>query len=137
VEWSPRYELGVPLIDAQHRQLFETAGALIEQVSAGRTEAVAPTLAFLRKYALEHFAAEQALMVASGYPDADPHAAEHARFAEEVGALVTRHAREPRSPWLASNLAVVVADWLRSHVLGADAALGRHLRERGPGAGEG
>jgi hemerythrin len=130
LEWSPRYELGVDLIDAQHRQLFETVGALLDEVAKGRTDGLAPTLAFLRLYALEHFAAEQALMARSGYPEADAHAAEHARFAEELVAFEARHAREPQGPWLASKLGIGLAEWLRAHVLGSDARLGEHLRRR-------
>jgi hemerythrin len=128
VEWRPEYELGVEAIDAQHRQLFALVRDLLAAIAAGKGDAVGPSMTFLRRYVLEHFADEQALMAASGYPAADAHAAEHARFAMDLLDLQARHGREPRSPWLAAKLGVGLSIWLRDHVLGSDAALGRHLR---------
>ena len=128
VEWRPEYELGIEAIDAQHRRLFASVADLLAAIAAGQTDAVGPMMTVLRRYVLEHFADEQALMTSSGYPAADVHAAEHARFAMELFDLHGRHGREPQSPWLAAKLGVGVSIWLRDHVLGSDAALGRHLR---------
>jgi hemerythrin-like metal-binding protein len=130
VEWRPEYELGVGAIDAQHQRLFASVGDLLAAIGRGETNAVGPMLTFLRRYALEHFADEQALMSATAYPLADAHAAEHARFALELFDVQARFDRDPRSPWLAAKLGVGLSDWLRDHVLGSDAALGRHLRAR-------
>ena len=130
MEWRPEYELGVGAIDAQHRRLFASVGDLLDAIARGETDAVGPMLTFLRRYVLEHFADEQALMSATAYPLGDAHAAEHARFAMELFDVQSRFGRDPQSPWLAAKLGVGLADWLRDHVLGSDAALGRHLRAR-------
>ena len=131
MEWRREFEIGVEAIDAQHRQLFAQVGELLAAVAAGRPEAVGPALQFLHRYALEHFAAEQALMARAGYPRADAHASEHARFASDLLTLEAERAAHPSSPWLASKLGVGLADWLRSHVLGSDRELGRFLQAQG------
>ncbi len=132
VGWRPEYELGIEAIDAQHRRMFASVDDLLAAIGAGEADAVGPMLTFLRRYVLEHFADEQALMAAAGYPLADAHAAEHARFALELFDVQARYGREPQSPWLAAKLGVGLADWLRDHMLGSDAALGRHLRAQAP-----
>jgi len=132
VGWRPEYELGIEAIDAQHRRLFASVDDLLAAIGAGEADAVGPMLTFLRRYVLEHFADEQALMAAAGYPLADVHAAEHARFAADLFDAQARYSREPKNPWLAAKLGVGLADWLREHVLRSDAALGRHLRGQAP-----
>lgn len=130
MEWKREFEIGVEPIDAQHRELFARVGELLAAISAGRSDAVGPAVQYLRRYVLDHFTAEQALMARSGYPKADAHAREHAAFASELLALETQHAANPRSPWLGSKLGVSLATWLRQHVLGWDRELGRFLREQ-------
>ena len=87
MEWKREFEIGHEAIDAQHQELFAHVDGLLAAISAGRREQVGPALQFLHRYVLDHFAAEQALMAAAGYPRADAHAAEHARFATDLLAL--------------------------------------------------
>ncbi|WP_235969480.1 bacteriohemerythrin [Anaeromyxobacter diazotrophicus] len=131
MEWKREFEIGHEAIDAQHQELFAHVGGLLAAIAGGRQEQVGPALQFLHRYVLDHFAAEQGLMAAAGYPQADAHAAEHARFAKDLLALETQRGGNPGNPWLASKLAVGLASWLRQHVLGADRELGRFLRAQG------
>ncbi len=128
MEWQGDYEIGVEQIDAQHRELVRRAERLLAAVEHGDRAEVGRTLTFLRAYVLEHFRAEQSAMAAAGYPLADDHAEEHARFARQLLALETEHASAPASPWLAAKLAVELASWLRKQILGADQEFGRFLR---------
>jgi len=131
MEWKREFEIGVEAIDTQHRELFALVGDLLAAITEGRREQVGPALQFLRRYVLEHFTAEQGLMAAAGYPQADAHAAEHAGFARDLLALEAQRAGDPASPWLASKLGIWLATWLRQHVLGSDRELGRFLRAQG------
>ena len=128
MEWRTDWEIGVEDIDAQHRELFRRIGTLLAAVSTGDSREVASTLAFLRTYVVEHFTAEQAMMASSGYPLADAHAVEHARFVSELRALEAQHAHDPSSPWPGTKLCVGLASWLRDHILARDHEFGRFLR---------
>jgi hemerythrin len=130
MEWRKEYEIGVERIDEQHRELFRRVGRLVEAFRAGKRAEVGATLAFLRTYVVEHFSAEQAEMVAAGYPEAAAHASAHARFVGDLVTLESRHDHDPSSPWLATSLTIDLARWLRDHILGMDQKLGEFLRSR-------
>jgi len=129
MEWRSEYEIGVERIDEQHRELFSRLARLVETFRAGRRAEVGATLAFLRTYVVEHFDAEQAEMAAVRYPAAAAHSAAHARFVNDLVAIESHHAGDPTSPWVATNLAIDLARWLRDHILGMDQELGRFLRD--------
>src|SRR5512137_2915444 len=57
--WDPSLAIDVPEIDAQHRSLFSQAARFDAAVRAGESSAeVEQILAFLSRYAVEHFEAE-------------------------------------------------------------------------------
>ncbi len=128
MEWRSAWEIGVEEIDAQHRELFHRIGSLLDAVSKGDGREVASTLAFLRTYVVEHFTAEQRMMARAGYPDADAHAVDHARFVSELRALEAQHAHDPSSPWPGTKLCVGLASWLRDHILSRDREFGDFLQ---------
>ena len=70
---------GVDDIDAQHRELFERIGTVLEASRARRSrEEVIRLLEFLRSYFVYHFAAEERTMETAGYPRLEAHRRVHA-----------------------------------------------------------
>lgn len=131
IEFDPVLLTGVDDIDEQHRELFTRIGQLLEASRNRRSrEEVVRLLEFLGQYVIDHFAAEERLMTASGYPRSDGHRAEHAQFVKELEIL--RHELKSEGP---SNLFVIrvgnrVTEWLREHIYRTDRALGAWLGER-------
>jgi hemerythrin len=130
VHWESRLELGVPEIDAQHRELFARLAGFDAALAAGDVAEVARTFAFLRDYAVVHFEAEERIMRAAAYPKLEAHRALHRAFVERLEALTRDHETEGPT-WLlrlrARNWIVV---WLVEHVGVEDVGLGRHLLAR-------
>jgi hemerythrin len=128
ITWDPTLVLGVPLIDAQHEELFRRLDALIEAIRGGRSRAeVGRTLGFLGEYAARHFAAEEALMRDQAYPALADHAAEHERFGAEMRALQAEYGRDGPTASLIIRVNTQLAGWLRSHVYRTDRALADFL----------
>ena len=64
LEWKPDYETGVPVIDTQHKVLFDNInwlGTLLDKEEIEEVEADY-LLDFLRKYVTQHFQHEEACM---------------------------------------------------------------------------
>jgi len=130
MKWNQEYEIGVPVLDAQHRELFEKVEALLEAVRAKSSDKASAVFDFMRNYTALHFRDEEAAMASAGYPDLQAHADEHAGFAKRLQDMERDHAMLPESPWLTLKLAVELGHWLRDHVLSRDHAFGEYLQRR-------
>lgn len=129
--WNKTLAIGIPALDAQHRELFDRADALLAALQAGRAEAELERLFwFLDDYCQSHFAEEERLMLEAGFPGLDGQRAAHAEFTEELEDLVDRFRRAGPSPELAEALRRLVSGWLVAHVQGSDLALAGFLAGR-------
>ncbi|MGA1263205.1 MAG: hemerythrin domain-containing protein [Prochlorothrix sp.] len=70
--WSQDYWTGHADIDRQHQTLFALINTLHEAMMEGQGDQVVyQTLQELANYTIDHFATEEALMLAQAYPDYD------------------------------------------------------------------
>jgi len=135
IEWDPTLVVGIAEIDGQHQELFRRLDALHEAIRGGRSrEEVGRTLAFLREYAVQHFGAEEALMVDRGYPGLADHRAEHVAFVGELEALEAEHRRDGPTASLIIRVNTQLTGWLRSHIYRTDRELVAFLRATPPSA---
>ncbi len=84
VEWSDDLKIGVGLIDDQHKKLVERIAAFAEAIEADDEEAIIETIKYLIGYAIQHFSAEELLMIRNGYRDFKVHRDEHTYFIKMV-----------------------------------------------------
>lgn len=126
-EWDPALETGHLAIDAQHKALFALANELQQAVDSQDhdDEAVANAVYGLCGYVVEHFRDEEELMVQYRYPGLGPHRALHEQLS---GATLDIMARFVNGEALApSQLAPLVCDWLKGHIMQHDLALVRFV----------
>lgn len=134
--WSEDLALGVAEIDEQHEELFARVDRLLEACQQRRGKAeVARLLDFLDQYVEVHFAAEEALLDSSGYPEAAFHRILHRRFTEELQRIRQSIEEEPGVSF-ALRVNRLVVSWLRFHVAGADRRFAEFLRARRGESGE-
>jgi hemerythrin len=121
MRWSNDYESGLPDIDAQHRQMFE----LIKQIGTIDVEddrsKTRELIVELERVARGHFAYEEQLMVDCNYPDLEKHAADHASLVLELVSY------KENTVFGASKLALVLGNWLLSHVMMQDRPLAQYI----------
>jgi len=126
--WNPRYETGIAHIDSQHQALFQALNDLAESFQEGRAESqVQQSLAFLARYAGEHFQAEEEFMREAGYPGLASHAVEHNQLFENLHDL---QAQVAAGKAVTMEVTVLLADWLRQHIHQSDMGYVDFLRER-------
>jgi hemerythrin len=127
IEWDPKLSVGVSTIDLQHQELFRRVNALLDAMQRGAgKEVVAGTVTFLKQYVVEHFAAEQALMVTHHYPGYAAHERQHEEFVAQFLELAAEADKGISSP-LILKLNQFLCGWLRQHIGNTDKALGRFL----------
>lgn len=112
--WSSRFETGIPVIDAQHKTLFEAVNKLADSFKAGTASAqVKASLDFLVKYTVEHFQTEETFMKEMGYPKLTSHMADHAQLVAKAQAL---QAKLAEGKPVTVEVTTFLADWLKHHI---------------------
>lgn len=122
--WEPRLAIGVPEIDAQHREIVETAAAL-EAALATSAEAATLTLEILARYVLVHFETEERWMRSTRYPRLREHVALHDQFIARLVAMTRDHEEGGACSVLLLRLRNALA-WLEDHISEDDRRLGMH-----------
>ncbi len=133
IQWDPKLSVGVQEIDGQHQELFLRVNALLDAMQQGEGEDVTGNLlAFLERYVVEHFGAEQRLMRRHGYPQAAQHEALHEGFMRTFRDVAAEYRKKGPTVGLAVKVNQLVCPWLRMHIGSADRALGEFLTAARP-----
>lgn len=133
--WADYFETGFGEVDSQHHRLVDLVNVLAQRAASGadiEPAELAHVLDGLGRYALHHFATEEALMEQGGL---DPrhlrmHRQLHADFVAQVEAM--RHTADPTR--VVPVLYNFVTSWLTFHILDTDKGMARQLRAIKAGA---
>ena len=130
VPWDTQLDLGVPLMDSQHRELARLINALESMLKddEGSRELVQALLLELVDRTSEHFRTERDLMQQSRYPTGPQHDEEHERVLDHMARL--REAHSARKLELTVQVVRSLWPWLVTHIQGLDRDLARHLRQQ-------
>lgn len=126
IQWSPEYELGIDLIDRQHRRIVDYINTLDELVDKpGARLGVARVLHDLVDYTESHFGFEEALLAEAGFAGLESHRHTHERFTQRIAALQAQH---EAGEDVAKELLTLLEKWLIHHILEEDAAYTAQVR---------
>jgi hemerythrin len=117
-EWSSKIEVGLPEIDAQHRQLFELAATF---AGDGEQIRVLKSLAMLTEYVKVHLREEEEMMAACHYPGLEAHKRLHAEFRRMLFDLL-ENAKQMTLDEIAEAVKFLINGWFYNHILIADFA---------------
>jgi hemerythrin-like metal-binding protein len=127
--WDDSVALGIPIIDEQHKALFDWINTLNEAIESGDgSEAVGEIIWKLITYVTEHFGAEERLMISCNYPELAAHRQEHdqfvARLSEIQVSFIDGHE-------MGVNVLVFMVNWLVYHIKGTDQGYSKFIRAQG------
>ncbi len=128
--WRPDLSTGIREVDMQHRELLLQVTALEGAARTGDLQKADDALAYLERYAVEHFATEERIMRDLGYPRLEAHRSLHLGFAAQLGRRKAAHAETRSQTVLLFELGRWMEAWLSEHVMGADAEMARFVRGR-------
>jgi len=120
--WQEAYECGHAAIDAEHRELFVLANALIDALPAAKTDPPLFRAAFdrLLNHVQDHFRAEEAILDALGYDQAEEHRRAHQGLLRRAGQLRARCATGEVT--LGAVVEFLAQDVIARHLLTVDRA---------------
>ncbi|RRN79123.1 bacteriohemerythrin [Pseudoxanthomonas sp. SGD-10] len=121
ITWQDELDTGIDVIDQQHRRIL----AMINQLSERTPQRAGEVLADLVDYAQSHFAFEEELMEAAGYPLADAHRRVHELFARRVARYQERH---QAGEDVIAKLRDMLSVWLFNHIRNDDKAYAGQVR---------
>lgn len=126
--WNKSFEVGIPVIDSQHRRLIDLINALAAAVTEGGKLPEAESLfGQLMGYATLHFSDEEKLMDKSPLPEAEKeaHRKAHRSFVEKAQEVIENpHLLQAEA---AEQVLEFLITWLISHILGSDKKIAKAL----------
>lgn len=119
--WSACLAVGIPIIDEQHRSLFEQVARLRGDLTAGcELRRFRQHLDYFVSYVLHHFQAEERIARERRHPIDAEHAREHAAMRTTVRTHLA--VLNERGIAAAPELLCSLESWLLDHVGGRDLA---------------
>jgi hemerythrin len=128
--WGDQYKTNIAEVDAQHRKLFDMVNEMHDAMKSGKGDAViGKTLEGLLQYCATHFATEERLMSAHGYPDYASHKKAHDELTQKTKDLEKKY--KGGEPVLSFDVMDFLKKWLQNHILGTDKKFGPFLNSKG------
>ena len=117
ITWSEELEVGIELMDTQHKELIEKFNTLMNACSTGRgRDELESSLDFLCDYTVKHFSDEEALQRQINYPEFERHKELHDNFKATVANLATQFKDKGPSTALVVSFTNDVGNWLIKHI---------------------
>lgn len=134
--WKEKYKIGIPLIDEQHKELFDRVEKF---VTALRKEGdwqeklpeIKKTLSFMQNYVVVHFDAEEVYQKKIGYPDLQKHHQIHKEFTDYVMQCAHDFEEEGYPEQAVQQFAGKLLAWLINHVVATDLKMSQYVKEEG------
>ena len=88
IVWKPEYDLGIPIIDEQHRGIVTIINSLHYGTQSKCVKNILPpTIGMLRSYADIHFQTEEHFLETIDYPDAANHRLLHQEYTSKLAGI--------------------------------------------------
>ncbi len=132
VAWEDRFNVGIEMIDEQHKQLIKLTNDLYIACQISRNEAHAAFKVAIKAavdYVKYHFKDEEHLMVSNRYEDYPAHKLKHEEFVKKVLSGVSDF--ELGKPFVPNSFVRYLRDWLLEHIAVTDKKFGMWLLARG------
>ena len=130
ITWGPKLEIGIGIIDSQHKRLVDLINQLHEAIQEGRgSDLVGDTLKGLIEYTHTHFRTEEELLKQHNYEDYGLHCREHRIFTDQIE--IYRDRLDAGSLRLSDEVMGYMRGWLLTHIGSSDRAYRGTLKNAG------
>ena len=131
IEWNQKLAIGVDVIDGQHQQWIQRFNAVAAAIATQEGPLqIGKTLDFLIGYTQQHFATEEKIMTAAGYPDLPTHLAQHRELTQTLQDLLRDFEEEGATQKLAETVNSYLRNWLIKHIQETDRKFGAFTQQK-------
>lgn len=139
--WKDNYELGVPHIDEQHKELFRRVESFLQVLrSKDKWEDKIPkineTLEFMKRYVVEHFRDEEEYQRSIDYPGYEFHKQLHDDMVNYVTEVSKRYKQSNNDEQLMQEFGGRLLAWLINHVAAEDQRIADYAIKKGMSGNE-
>jgi hemerythrin len=139
--WRDKYELGVPVIDDQHKELFKRVESFLQVLRSAdpweeKTPKIDETLEFMKKYVVEHFHDEEEYQRSIGYPGYEGHKQIHNDMVDYVQEVSRQYEQSNNNEQLMQQLGGRLLAWLINHVAAEDQRIANYAKKKGVSGNE-
>ncbi|NLO90354.1 MAG: hemerythrin family protein [Clostridia bacterium] len=140
--WKDNYKLGVPLIDAQHQELFRRVQSFLQVLRSKdswdeKIPMINETLEFMKRYVVEHFQAEEDYQRSINYPGYEAHKQIHDDMVNYVQEVSKKYEQSQNDEQLMQQFGGRLLAWLINHVCAEDQRIADYAKEKGMSGNEG
>ncbi len=119
IKWGPKFELGISMIDNQHKRWIEFINKLYEVLNSDDKDiALNEIFKKLMDYTDYHFGFEEKYMKEFNYQDFDNHHINHQKFVNRVIELFTEYVGGSKNSVF--QLIILLKSWVTEHVTVTD-----------------
>lgn len=134
--WKDQYELGVPRIDTQHKELFKRVESFLQVLrSKDRWDEKIPkldeTLEFMKGYVVEHFRDEEEYQHSIDYPGYEAHKQLHIGMVNYVQEVSLQYEQSNHNEQLMQQFGGRLLAWLVNHVAAEDQRIADYAKKNG------
>jgi hemerythrin-like metal-binding protein len=129
IKWEDKYEIGVKIIDDQHKHFVGLLNALYKCLEVRDTKRLPDIIKDVFSYAGYHFKVEEGYFDKFGYPEADEHKAAHDSLLERAKSFTKRPDKDQIKTGF--ELVYFLERWLFVHIKGTDQKYVQFFHEHG------
>jgi len=134
--WKDEYELGVPLIDAQHKELFKRVESFLQALRSAtswdeKIPEINKTLDFMKRYVVEHFHDEEEYQKSINYPGYKCHKQIHDDMVNYVLDVSKQYEKCNTNEPLMQQFGGRLLAWLINHVAAEDQLIAAYAKKKG------
>jgi hemerythrin len=127
IVWQPSYNLGVPIVDEQHRGIVSTINSLCFAIQNKRgNEMLRPVIGMVNEYTRFHFEIEEDFLKKCGYPDLEKHRTLHKELIEAL-ARAGQESIWNKDP---QKFLAFLKEWWINHICKEDRVFTQYLSNR-------
>ena len=129
IDWRDEFEIGIPAVDAEHRELIAAINDLHRMLEKdAASDAVTAALGDIYALIAAHFALEERYMRDTQYDGFRAHKDDHETLLEDLRDIMDRV--DDEGDYDESRLARELDDWFTLHFRTHDSKLHRHEQSR-------
>lgn len=130
IAWSPDFEIGIDIIDEQHKRLFDYFTEIEQVISTGNVDTLKIVVKGLIDYAISHNSFEETLMKDAGYPMLEAHHSVHEEFKKRMHSYEARMKGGEDTIKLAREVRLDIAMWLMNHIKREDKHYAPYVKKK-------